>query len=95
MNHLSVADIAGLFPGKSGLPLNRAVKPAIQISDEALKAVEGMAPVNASAGLDLSSRFPRTSVMGAQLAQQFPGQVEGDRAQARAQKKMFRDITSI
>ena len=95
MNFMTAEDIAAMFGYARGLPLNRTVKPGLAISEEAVKAVKDMAPVNASAGLDLSSRFPRTSVMGAQLAQQFPGHVEGDRAQARAQKKMFRDITSI
>jgi hypothetical protein len=96
MNHISVADIAGLFPGKPGLPLNRAVKPTMQISDEALRATAERGTSDPTVGARLSTLSPRSPVgagLGAALAAQFPSNVHGDRAQARALKRMFNTNT--
>jgi hypothetical protein len=93
---LSVQDIASMFGAAQGLPLNRHVKPAMQISDEALRATAARDTSDPTVGARLSTLSPRSTVgegLGAALAAQFPSNVHGDRAQARAQKQVFRNQT--
>ena len=96
MNRLTDQDFASMFPGARGLALNRNVKPAMQISDEALRATAERSTTDPTVGARLSTLSPRSAVgegLGAALAAQFPSNVHGDRAQARALKRMFRDNT--
>jgi hypothetical protein len=89
---LSAQDIAStVFGTARGLPLNRHVKPDMQISDEALRATAAGGSADAGMGARLSTTFQRTAHgnTGTELARQFPSNVQGDRAREIALKQMF------